>query len=45
MSIKWCINERIKYSDKYVLNDESNGNKCSIKYVWKKVLNTVINMY
>ena len=40
-----CIQERIKYSNKYVLNDASNGNKYSIKYVLKKELNTVINMY
>ena len=39
------IKESIKNSNKYVLNDVSNGNKCSIKYVWKKALNTVINMY
>ena len=40
-----CIKESIKYSNKCVLNDVSNGNKYSIKYILKKELNSVINMY
>ena len=36
------MKESIKYSNKYVLSNVSNGNECSIKYVWKKALNTVI---
>ena len=40
-----CIKERIKYSEKHVLNDVSNGHKHSIRYVLKKALNTVINMF
>ena len=39
------IKESIKYSNKYVLQNVLNGNQCSIKYVWKKALNTVIKMY
>ena len=31
--------------NKYVLNDVSNGNKYSNKYVLRKALNIVINMY